>query len=156
MKPLLILAIAAVAAGAMGTGFLNNTNGIDLWIQQFGVGEGDIESPVSHATVEFNIIRTASANGPTGTFDNVIDECVLTFDEDLNPGAHVFCKLTDWAGDIIAEGATWFMHTVESHNPVNVPINSGNSNILVVKDVIVIAQGGEDQFTEALAQTIAP
>jgi len=152
MKPIIILAIAAVAAGAMGTGFLNNTNGIDLWIQQFGVGEGDIESPVSHATVDFNIVRTTEG----GAFKNIINECLLTFDDDLSSGAHVFCKLTDWAGDIIAEGSTWLMNGHDSHTPLSVPVTDGNRNVLQVKDVIIVVQGGEEDFSEALAQTIAP
>ena len=51
MKPIVILAIAAVAVGAMGTGFLSNSNGINLWIQQFGVGDGDIMSPVTQKSI---------------------------------------------------------------------------------------------------------
>jgi len=150
MKPIIILAIAAVAAGAMGTGFLNNTNGIDLWIQQFGVGEGDITSPVSHAQVDFNIVRTTEA----GAFKNIIRNCDLTFDEDLGPGAKIFCKLTDWAGDIIAEGNTMTTQTLDSHTPIEVPITDGNRNVLQVKDVIIVVQA--NAHTESLAVTIAP
>ena len=43
MQPILMLAIVGVAAIALGTGFLNNN--IDLWIQQFGVGSGNVETP---------------------------------------------------------------------------------------------------------------
>ncbi len=152
MKPLLILAIAAVAAGAMGTGFLNNTNGIDLWIQQFGVGEGDITSPVSHAFVDFNIARV---NGePEGTFDNVIESCDLKFDENLNTGAKIFCKLTDWAGDIVAEGSTMLTSPLSTDIAVNVPVTDGDNNVLVVKDVIIVVQDSE--YSMGLAATIAP
>jgi len=155
MKPLLILAIAAVAAGAMGTGFLNNTNGINLWIQQFGVGEGDITSPVTHAFVDFDIQRVASASGPAGTFDNVIANCLLKFNDDLNTGAKVFCKLTDWAGDIISEGSTVLIAPYVSNTPLTVPIGpAGNNNVLQVKDVIIVVQ--DNEYTESLAATIAP
>ena len=152
MKPLLILAIAVVAAGAMGTGFLNNTNGIDLWIQQFGVGEGDISSPVSHAFVDFNIVRTTEA----GAFKNIINECSLILNDDVGEGGKIFCKLTDWAGDIIAEGSIMLVNPYVSHTEVIVPITDGNRNVLQVKDVIIVVQGGEDDYTLALAETIAP
>ena len=155
MKPILILAIAAVAAGAMGTGFLNNTNGINLWIQQFGVGEGDIMSPVTHAFVDFDIQRVESASGAEGTFDNVIANCILKFNDDLGPGAKVFCKLTDWAGDIISEGKTMLVDSLFANNQVIVPIGSaGNNNVLQVKDVIIVVQ--DNDYTESPAVTIAP
>ena len=150
MKPIIILAIAAVAAGAMGTGFLNNTNGIDLWIQQFGVGEGDISTPVSHATVEFNIVRTTEA----GAFKNIINECDLTFDKNLQAGAKIFCKLTDWEGLIVAEGNTMLVNPLATGVEVTVPITDGNRNVLIIKDVVIVVQ--DNSFSESLAETIAP
>ena len=155
MKPLIILAIAAVAAGALGTGFLNNTNGINLWIQQFGVGEGDIMSPVTHAFVDFDIQRIPTVSGAEGTFDNVIKNCVLKFNDNLGPGAKVFCKLTDWAGDIISEGSTVLVNSLSTNTQVTVPIGpGGNNNVLQVKDVIIIVQA--NAYTESPAATIAP
>jgi len=150
MKPILILAIAAVAAGALGTGFLNNTNGINLWIQQFGVGEGDITSPVTHAFVDFNIVRTTEA----GAFKNIINECDLKFNDNLQAGAQIFCKLTDWAGDIVAEGSTTLTAPLSTNIAVNVPVPNGNNNVLVVKDVIIVVQ--DSTYSESLAATIAP
>ena len=150
MKPILILAIAAVAAGAMGTGFLNNTNGINLWIQQFGVGEGDIMSPVTHAFVDFNIVRTTEA----GAFKNIINQCDLILNDDLKAGAKVFCKLTDWAGDIVAEGSTVLTAPYVSNTPLPVPITDGNRNVLIIKDVIIVVQ--DNDYTESPAATIAP
>ena len=150
MKPILILAIAAVAAGALGTGFLNNTNGINLWIQQFGVGEGDITSPVTHAFVDFNIVRTTEA----GAFKNIINECDLKFNDNLKAGAKIFCKLTDWAGDIIAEGSTMLTSPLATNTAVTVPITDGNRNVLQVKDVIIVVQ--DSTYSESLAATIAP
>ena len=138
MKPIIILAIAAVAAGAMGTGFLSNTNGIDLWIQQFGVGSGDIQSPVTHATVDF-FIDTITENG---FLKNIVDECVLSFATTLAAPSHIFCKLTDWNGDIIAEGTTWLNVDLASGSPITVEITQGNQNVLDVKDVIIIVQSG--------------
>ena len=151
MKPIIILAIAAVAAGAMGTGFLNNTNGIDLWIQQFGVGEGDISTPVSHATVEFVINRSGPPGGP---FDNIIEYCKLTFDKPLQQGAEIFCKLTDWEGLIVGEGKATLQAYLSTGNLVMVPILDGVNNVLVIKDVVIVVQ--DQSFSESLAETIAP
>ena len=152
MKPIVILAIAAVAAGAMGTGFLNNDNGINLWIQQFGVGEGDIETPVTHAKVDFNIVRTTEA----GAFKNIINECAITLNDDLGAGGKIFCKLTDWAGDIIAEGVTMLTNQLDSHTEVNVPVTDGNRNVVSVKDVLIVVQGGEGDYSFGPTGTIAP
>jgi len=147
MKPLVILAIAAIAVGAMGTGFLSNSNGINLWIQQFGVGSGDIESPVTHATVDF-ILDTINE----GNFlKNIVDECVLTFGTTVEAPSHFFCKLTDWESNIIAEGTTWLNTDLPENTPLNIKIAAGgNQNVLDVKDVIVVVQSG---YSEALAST---
>ena len=117
MQPILILAIVAVAAIGLGTGFLNND--FIVMVQQFGIGQGNIDTPIQKATVDFNIIQ----QGPdvNGFFKNVIDECIVTLDAtngfDLlvgvnntaldNEGAkssELICKLTDMNHNIIAEG----------------------------------------------------
>jgi len=113
MQPILMLAIVGVAAIALGTGFLNNN--IELWIQQFGVGSGDITSPIDHITVDFRIVQQAH---PTvvDTFENVIDACLLTLETAVGDPAiqdkdsELICKLTGhdelWQsnGEIITEG----------------------------------------------------
>ena len=147
MKPLVILAIAAVAVGAMGTGFLSNSNGINLWIQQFGVGDGDIMSPVTHATVDF-VLDTITEGD---FFKNIVDECVLTFGTTVVAPSHYFCKLTDWNGDIIAEGTTWLNADLPEDTPLNIQIApGGNQNVLDVKDVIIVVQSG---YSMAAAST---
>ena len=85
MKPIIALAAIAVVGVTLGTGFLNND--IELWIQQFGVGSGDIQTPVDHVKVDFNI-ATQEVDPPTDpiTFENVIDECILTPDELIGVG----------------------------------------------------------------------
>jgi len=151
MKPLIILAIAAVAVGAIGTGFLSNSNGINLWIQQFGVGSGDIMSPVTHATVDFHIDTLPNGLNGNGFLMNVIDECYLTFGTTVVAPSHFFCKLTDWEGNIIAEGTTWLDTDRPADTPLTVVIDpAGNNNVLDVKDVIVVVQSG---YSEALAST---
>jgi hypothetical protein len=53
MRPILIFAIAAIAASAIGVGALNNN--ILLTVQQFGVGSQDIESPIDAAKIDFEM-----------------------------------------------------------------------------------------------------
>jgi len=111
MKPIILLSIIAVTAVATGSGFL--TNGIDLWVQQFGVEEEDITSPVSHAQIDFNIVKTV---GNQGFFKNVITDCIVTLSNTvgaltemgvtLNKQSMIQCKLTDASNNIIAEGQT--------------------------------------------------
>jgi len=124
-----MLAVVGVAAIALGTGFLNND--INLWIQQFGVGSGDISTPTDHVVVDFNIMRTE-----TTPIQNVIDKCILTPDDtvglpigtsvnsqttpsgthDITKDSEITCKLTNAAGQIIAEGT------------VGTPINNDDPN----------------------------
>ena len=51
-------------------------NDIELWIQQFGVGSGDIVAPTEHVTVDFNIAQVKDP--ATGFFKNNVDKCYLT------------------------------------------------------------------------------
>jgi len=108
-----MLAIAGVAAIALGTGFLNND--IELWIQDFGVGAGDIETPVDHAIIDFNIVQLEDET--TGFYKNRIDYCLVTLDEPVgtttNPSklSEITCKITGkdpqtWEpnGKVITEG----------------------------------------------------
>ena len=122
-----MLAVVGVAAIALGTGFLNND--IELWIQQFGVGSGDISTPTDHITVDFNIAQ--NQDPVTELWDNVIDKCILTPEDtigqtegDTNPEngdttkrSSLTCKLTGkeacpppnentWcgSGDVLTEG----------------------------------------------------
>ena len=132
----------------LSIGYLNNTNGIDLWIQQFGVGEGDIQTPLTHAKVDFNIIRQGSTGGP---YDNIIDSCNLMFNNNLQSGAIIFCKLTDWDGAIVGEGNTVITNPLATGDTVNVPITDGENNVTVIKDVIIVVQ--DNSYSESLAVT---
>jgi len=107
MQPILILAIVAVAAIGLGTGFLNND--FVVMVQQFGIGQGNIDTPIQKATVDFVIAQV----GPdaAGFFKNVINECTVTLDASNGFGdpqntakeSELWCKLTDMNHNIIAE-----------------------------------------------------
>jgi len=66
MQPIIVLGVAAVAVALVGTGFLGEPwNEFELWVQQLGWGEADIDSPISHATVDLNIKKELNDNGTT-------------------------------------------------------------------------------------------
>ncbi len=144
MKPIILLSIIAVTAVATGSGFL--TNGIDLWVQQFGVEEEDITSPVSHAQIDFNIVKTV---GNTGFFKNVITDCIVTLSNTvgaltemgvtLNKQSMIQCKLTDASNNIIAEGVvsmTYFPGGV----PITITSSQGFADVQDVHDVKLVVQ----------------
>ena len=112
-----MLAVVGVAAAALGTGFLGNQ--VELWIQQFGVGSGDIVTPIDHVQVDFNIRAQQVVGAPEGDMENVAD-CVLTLRQDVGQvigtpidasepnilvekDSELTCKFTNEAGNVIAE-----------------------------------------------------
>ena len=116
MQPIVMLAIVGVAAIALGTGFLNND--IKLWIQDFGVGAGNIELELDHAVIDFNIVQLPDDS--TGFYKNRIDKCIVTPEDAIgttDPTIHkgkvseVICKITGkdpvtWNpnGKVVTEG----------------------------------------------------
>ena len=134
MQPIILLGVAAVAVTLIGTGFLATPwNQFELWVQQFGFGEADITSPISHATVDLNIKKVQNF-GPDGEkdtdddfFDNFISHCSFHSDDSIaaampgktldqvSPGV-IICKLTDDRDLAIAEGKLNFdSYTASDH-----------------------------------------
>jgi hypothetical protein len=143
MKPILIFAIAAVVAAAVGVGSLNNT--ITLLVQQFGVGSADIQSPITNAAVDFTIEAIPSQDGTE--LKNVITACSFHSDEDVELGSKIICKLTDVNHKVIAEGTLTLVQPYVASTTVHVPITITafpNANAVVnVKDVTLIVIGPE-------------
>ena len=113
MQPILLVGIVAVAAVAMTTGFLGND--INLWVQQFGTGSEVIVTPVTHALIDFNIVKTV---GNQGFFKNVITECLVTLGSTVGAvtdmdgkttltKSEIQCKLSNASCRIVAEGNTF-------------------------------------------------
>jgi hypothetical protein len=143
LKPIIVIAIMAIAGITLSTGFLGNE--IELWIQQFGVGSGDIQTPIDHVTVDFFI------NQITDQFDhfkNLVQACELTLDEEigqqigtlLDPAdtntevtkdSELTCKITDENGDIIAEGT---ISTADVPTPVPGVFPPDTYSVPVLKD----------------------
>jgi len=102
MKPIIVLIAVAIAGAGLGVGFLNAPS-IEVVSQDVGVGHDTLTAPVDTAWVGFHITAIA---GNQGFFKNQYDACIVKVDQYLDPGAIIFCKLTDMAGNIVAEGKT--------------------------------------------------
>ena len=110
MQPILLIGLVGVAAAALGTGFLMNTE-IMLNVQQFGFGNESLFTPISDANVDLSIeaIEGFDQNA-NPIFKNVVDACSFHYPFNANflgldhPESEVICKLTDINGNVIAEG----------------------------------------------------
>jgi len=141
MQPIILLAIVGIAGGAMGVGFLGNT--ITLDVQQIGVGETNLASPIDAAIIDFTIMRASGdVNGVTETH-NVIAKCHITPDKELAKGSTVFCKLTDINDNVIAEGKTLLDTHVNAGSTLWVdvdPKDFPNNKVQNVHDVVLVVQ----------------
>jgi len=150
MQPIIMLAVVAVAAGALGVGFLGNT--IDLtMVQTIGVGMTDLESDVIKANVDFTIEKVnALGNAGVPAFKNIISECIVqNYDPETMmavnfvPYSTVICKLTDINNNVVAEGEV-MIPTAPATMKVTVPIGQPPglpNNVKNVHDVIIVVRG---------------
>jgi len=143
MQPIILLAIVGIAVGAMSVGFLGNT--ITLSVQQIGVGDEFLDSPISAATIDFEIARASGTDGSDTTqTHNVISVCRITADKEILAGSHVFCKLTGANGDVVAEGVTWLNFDVPAHSLFTIGIDPEDfaaNKVQNVHDVVLVVQG---------------
>ncbi len=158
MQPILVIALIGVAAAATSVGFLN-TN-IMLTVQNFGVGEETLETPISDANIDFSIGRmvTSDAAGRT-IFMNIIDACSFHYPEEntaVYPGlafgsTKVICKLTDKNGNVVAEGTRVGM--IDASQTVHIAITDlaydGANKVNNIHDVTIVALGSDPTFFEA-------
>jgi len=119
MQPIIILGAAVVGVALLGTGFLGEPwNNIELWVQELGWGERNLEAPISHAYIDLELKKEINfgPDGKEGTnddyFNNVIRACSFHSDDSLDEfdrklglsPAVIICKLTNEEGLAIAEG----------------------------------------------------
>ena len=126
MQPIIILGAAVVGVALLGTGFLGEPwNNIELWVQELGWGERNLEAPISHAYIDLELKKEINfgPDGKQGTnddyFNNVIKACSFHSDDSLDAfntdkdkngntlgisPALIICKLTNEEGLAIAEG----------------------------------------------------
>ncbi len=150
MQNLVFLAII-VAGLALGIGYMNNQNGVDLWVQQIGVGQTMIDSgPVSNAAVTIFIDRTF---GPTAVgdivttgFKDLIVECVFRSpDIDVKAGSTLICKLIDGPdfkdSNVIAEGIKVLQSDLPAGTAATIPINTiKNNDVDFVENIVILIQ----------------
>ena len=139
MKPIILLAVMAIAITGLGVGSLGNTITLDL--QSLGVGERTLVSPITNADIKFNIEKI---QGNQNNFKNVISDCFITSEQDIDAMSHVFCKLTDENGNVVAEGVTWLSSTLNAGSILTIPIDDPNflaSQVQNIHDVVLVVQG---------------
>jgi hypothetical protein len=75
---------------------------------------------------------------------NVISECEITPGQDIPAMSHIFCKLTDVNGNVVAEGATWNDTVIRADTPFDVVINPSDfpaNRVQNIHDVTLVVQG---------------
>ena len=152
MQPILVLAIAGIAVAALGSGFLGNVINLEDMVQQFGVGEATIETPLTQAYIDFQIDKINGQVLPPGggeqiqVFKNVITFCIVQSGSQLASGSTIICKLTDENDNVVIEGKKVLSTTLATKVPTKVPIvftGSGTPTNLVsnIHDLILVVQG---------------
>ena len=124
MQPIILLAIVAVGAVAISSGFLAPEIE-NIIVQNIGVGDADLATPVDTVRVDLDVAPIinlgADLQDPNDNyFDNKVVECSwhigtedLVGDEtDIN---EVICKITDIDNNAIAECSTTYTPTF---NPI--------------------------------------
>jgi len=118
MQPIIILGAAVVGVALLGTGFLGEPwNNIELWVQELGWGERNLETPISHAYIDLELKKVVNNNKTPEDksddfFNNIIKACSFHSDQSLDEfdpelglaPALIICKLTNEEGLAIAEG----------------------------------------------------
>ena len=149
LQLIIVLALLVIVGGLLGTGFLGEpVNNIDLWVQALGFGEGDIETPITAATVDL-LLDAVPSQDPQMPPVTIVSACAFHSDEDINLGTgksdgKLICKLLNKDGNAIAEGDITFSQYTASDTltiPINQPIFIGATNFDNVFDAMVIVQG---------------
>jgi len=138
MKPIIVLAVMAIAVTGLGVGFLGDT--ISLDVQLLGVGETNLASPINDATVKFNVVQFPGDLG----FKNIIADCIIISPQEIVQGSKVFCKLTDENGFVAAEGSRILSSTLPPHTSTVIHIDDPQkfaSQVTNIHDVILVVQG---------------
>jgi len=143
MKPIILLAVMAIAVTGLGAGFLGNT--INLDVQSLGVGDATLVSPIDNAQIKFNIEKIV---GNQNNFKNVIADCIIESEDDIVKNSKIFCKLTDENGNVAAEGQKVLETVLLANTPTVIPIDDPEfiaSQVQNVHDVILVVQSPSSQ-----------
>ena len=153
MQPILVLAIAGVAVGALGVGFLDNGINLTNMVQQFGVGESTIGTPITQAYIDFVIDRTTwTVDDPEREthitiMRNVVSACIIQGNHTILKDSKIFCKLTDLMSNVVAEGSRILTTHLHAFAPTHITIDEFASgkpsdiDVTNIHDVILVVQG---------------
>ena len=107
MQPLVLLGIVAAFALVVGTGAMAPSIE-QVWIQSLGVGEHDIEAPITDASLDLRVAPIVACCDEDGSefWKNRFVSCTFHSGESPidGPLSAVICKLLDSNGNAIAEG----------------------------------------------------
>ncbi len=156
MQPLIMITLLGVAAAALGTGFLSTSFNLD--VQDLGVQETDLASPVNTVNVDLELFKTrvgahgdlggVGGNSPQTHFHNIIDDCSFHTPTTLSGGTTIICKLTDDDEDVIAEGKV-ILTTTQSYTgssagfliPIEQTVFHFSNDVQEVHDVKIVILG---------------
>jgi len=152
MKPIFILAIAAIAATGIGAAQLGND--IAVTAGGFGVGGANIETPIDDAQVTFTVDQVTVGEEGNEHIKNLITECIFHSEDAIQENATIICKLSDdMQGDvpgsqanIVAEGQTLLNNTAyEPSDFVTIEIDNtayeAANSVFDIKDVHIVVIG---------------
>ena len=153
MQPLIMITLLGVAAAALGTGFL--TTGFDLTVQQLGVQEEDLTSPVNTVAVDLELTKLEVAShddlggvgghSPQTHFHNIIDKCSFVAASNIPKDSKIVCKLTDADDDVIAEGKlvllTAYITPAITFIPIQQTVFHFANDVQEVHDVKIVVLG---------------
>ena len=150
LQLIVVLVLAVIIAGITGTGFLADPmNKINLWVQEIGFGEGNLESPVTNASVDL-LLDVVPSENPQAPPVTIVTACAFHSTDSINLGTgksdgKLICKLLNKDGNAIAEGDVPFLSYDPTDPPIIIPINQpifiGATNFENVFDAMVIIQG---------------
>ena len=139
MKPIIVIAVMAIAVTGLGAGFLGNV--ITLDVQLLGVGETNLGTPIKDASIKFNIEQVP---GNQNNFKNIIADCIIESPQVIVKDSKIFCKLTDIDDNVTAEGSRILSTVLPANTPTIIHILDPNflrSQVQNVHDVILVVQG---------------
>ena len=152
MKPIFILAIAAIAATGIGAAQLGND--IAVTAGGFGVGGANIETPIDDAQVTFTVEQKTVGEPGNEHIKNLITECIFHSEDAIQENATIICKLSDdMKGDvpgsqanIVAEGQLYLEKiTYEPSDFVTIIIDNtayeAANSVFDIKDVHIVVIG---------------
>jgi hypothetical protein len=145
MQPIILIAIVAVAAIGMSSGFLFGNTSFNLIAQDLGAKETDLVSPISTAAVDF-VISKINGLGPDGpVFKNRITKCSFHSDDDIPRSGAIICKLTK-NNNIVAEGRlnlldTGYKGSTQTYITINHMTYDGANDVQNINDVKIVVLG---------------